>query len=140
MVHGAGPSLGEVPPSSAGALTFSPLLWSTLCIPQIAIVGIRGTSSLIYGVASRGTELAANGLTWEQWEPAAEPRLGCTSPQPSALKMVHAGFSSIRGALGGNSSKSLSAALSPGLSLQPSAVVLVELFLLVPAKAESAPL
>lgn len=73
MVRGAGASLGEVPPSSACALTFSPLLWSALCIPQMAIVGIQGTSSLIYGVASRGTELSANGLTWEKQEPVPEP-------------------------------------------------------------------
>lgn len=67
MVHGAGVSLGEVPPSSACALTFSHLLWSALGTPQMAIIGIQGTSSLIDGVASRGTELATNGLTWEQW-------------------------------------------------------------------------
>lgn len=67
-------------------LAFSPLLWS---VPQMASVGIQGSSSLIYGVASPGTELAANCLTWEQREPAAEQRLGCTSPQPWALEMVH---------------------------------------------------
>lgn len=66
--------------------------------------------------------------------------LACTSSQPRALKKVHAGFSFIRSALGENSSKPPSTAMSPGLSLPPSAAVLVELFFLVSAKAESAPL
>lgn len=73
MVYGARGVLGDILPSWVSMLAFSPLLWS---VPEVATVGIHRSSPLIYGVASPGTELAA---TWEQWEPAAELRLGCPS-------------------------------------------------------------
>lgn len=85
----------DILPLWVSMLAFSPLLWS---VPDTATVGIHGSSPLIYGMASPGTELAA---TWEQWEPAAELRLGCTCPQPRALEMVH--FLPVRCALAGDS-------------------------------------
>lgn len=86
MVYGATGILGDILPLWVSMLALSPSLWS---VPQMATVGIQGSSSLIYGVASPGTELAADCLAWEQGEPAAEQRLGCTSAQPRALGMVH---------------------------------------------------
>lgn len=32
--------------------TFPSLLWSTVCIPWVAVVGIQGTRALLYAVAS----------------------------------------------------------------------------------------
>lgn len=83
---------------------FSPLLRS---VPQMATVGIQGSSSLVYGIASPGKELAASCLTWEQWEPESLPSAGPWKWSIFFHEMCP----------GRRCSKALSTAWSPGLSL-----------------------